>query len=281
MKNYLLLLTLTIFTLNLNSQEISKKVDYVVTYEFSYVIDTSNCSMSPSFDFLLMHANHESRFYPANKLFNDSMGVVWELANPHLANPKTQEEIQEAVNQFTTNMRTWKKNNPVEFVIRKDFEHNLFQSVVRFSLPPKHLEESLILKWDILPAQDTILGVRCHQAKTKYGGRNYTAYFAPSIPIPDGPYIFSGLPGLILKITDDQGWFLFLAKQITVKAQDRFWHTNYINPVSQKIDRTAYVEAMSNMKNNPKLRFDAKPEKILEIKNRRKNKFYYLLEKNK
>ncbi|NJC26401.1 hypothetical protein GGR27_001900 [Lewinella antarctica] len=43
------------------------------------------------------------------------------------------------------------------------------------------------------------------KARGAYGGRDYTAWFAPSFPVPFGPYHFGGLPGLILEITSDDG----------------------------------------------------------------------------
>jgi GLPGLI family protein len=40
------------------------------------------------------------------------------------------------------------------------------------------------------------------KATTEFGGRTWTAWFCNDIPFPDGPYKFSGLPGLIVKVED-------------------------------------------------------------------------------
>ncbi|PKP22106.1 MAG: GLPGLI family protein, partial [Bacteroidetes bacterium HGW-Bacteroidetes-22] len=40
-------------------------------------------------------------------------------------------------------------------------------------------------------------------------GRDYIAWFAPDLPISEGPYKFSGLPGLILEVTDTHSNFHF------------------------------------------------------------------------
>ena len=40
------------------------------------------------------------------------------------------------------------------------------------------------------------------KANAEFGGRIWNAWFTNDIPFSDGPYKFSGLPGLILKISD-------------------------------------------------------------------------------
>jgi GLPGLI family protein len=52
------------------------------------------------------------------------------------------------------------------------------------------------------------------KATTWYGGRNWEAFFTPSIPINDGPYKFNGLPGLILKVNDTQHHYVFTLSSI-------------------------------------------------------------------
>ena len=46
---------------------------------------------------------------------------------------------------------------------------------------------------------------------TTFWGRNYNAWFTVDIPRNDGPWLFSGLPGLILRIQDTEGVFQFTA----------------------------------------------------------------------
>ncbi len=48
----------------------------------------------------------------------------------------------------------------------------------------------------------TILGYECQKATCKFRGREWTAWFALDIPISDGPWKFSGLPGLIMEVYD-------------------------------------------------------------------------------
>jgi len=66
-------------------------------------------------------------------------------------------------------------------------------------------------KWEIIEETDTIMGYLCQKAKINYSGRNYTAWFAKDIAVNDGPWKFWGLPGLILKCSDDDGLFEWVA----------------------------------------------------------------------
>ncbi len=52
-------------------------------------------------------------------------------------------------------------------------------------------------------------GYDCKQATCYYRGREYVAWYAPAIEIPNGPYMFQGLPGLILEIHDTQNYYHF------------------------------------------------------------------------
>ena len=63
--------------------------------------------------------------------------------------------------------------------------------------------------WHISGDTTTILGYSCQKAETHFRGRNYEVWFAPEIPINEGPWKFHGLPGLILKVSDDKGLISF------------------------------------------------------------------------
>lgn len=73
----------------------------------------------------------------------------------------------------------------------------------------RYEDELGILPWKISEVTDTILSYTCQKATLNFRGRNYTAWFAPDIPVSDGPWKFMGLPGLILKVEDDKQLFSF------------------------------------------------------------------------
>jgi GLPGLI family protein len=66
----------------------------------------------------------------------------------------------------------------------------------------EYADTDIHLQWTLDDEEKTILDYVCKKATCSYRGRDYTAWYAPEIAMTDGPYIFSGLPGLILEISD-------------------------------------------------------------------------------
>lgn len=66
-------------------------------------------------------------------------------------------------------------------------------------------------EWAIGDSTKTILGYECVEAIADYRGRRWTAWFAPEIPIQDGPWKLCGLPGLILEVQDANNDYVFEA----------------------------------------------------------------------
>jgi GLPGLI family protein len=66
------------------------------------------------------------------------------------------------------------------------------------------------------------LGYECYKATGNFRGRNYTAFYTPKIPIADGPFKFSGLPGLILKISSDDNYTSFEATKIDLSDNNTY-----------------------------------------------------------
>lgn len=56
--------------------------------------------------------------------------------------------------------------------------------------------------WQIIDSTKTILDYTCQMAVCDFRGRQWIAWFAHDIPISDGPWKFSGLPGLIMEVYD-------------------------------------------------------------------------------
>ena len=66
-------------------------------------------------------------------------------------------------------------------------------------------------EWKLTNETQTIIGYKCQKATCRFRGRDFIAWFAPSIPVKRGPWKFGGLPGLILKVQDKDGLYIFEA----------------------------------------------------------------------
>jgi Protein of unknown function (Porph_ging). len=73
--------------------------------------------------------------------------------------------------------------------------------------------------WKLENEEKNIIGYKCKKATGQYRGRNYIAWYAEEIPINNGPYIFEGLPGLILEAEDLDQKFKFVAVGINKKSK--------------------------------------------------------------
>lgn len=77
------------------------------------------------------------------------------------------------------------------------------------------------MQWEVVAdSTRTILGYECAMARSAYHGRDWTAWFAPEIPVQDGPWKFTGLPGLILMATESEGMHSFTANGIESTEQE-------------------------------------------------------------
>lgn len=113
-------------------------------------------------------------------------------------------------------------NRSVSMYVFKDFvkqEQTVYDDYSdQFAKYNEPLQE---MQWEVIAdSAKIILGYECLMAKTAYHGREWTAWFAPEIPVQDGPWKFAGLPGLILKATESQGMHSFTANGIEATEQE-------------------------------------------------------------
>ncbi|WP_223599186.1 GLPGLI family protein [Chryseobacterium sp. GVT01B] len=106
----------------------------------------------------------------------------------------------------------WKKGvvipkTNLSFTIIQSNENIQYFRLVGMSLLT--YKELVIKNWKLINESKVINTINCKKAEVTFKGRNWIAWYSPEIPLPYGPYKFSGLPGLIIKITDDKGDFDF------------------------------------------------------------------------
>jgi GLPGLI family protein len=83
-------------------------------------------------------------------------------------------------------------------------------------------DSDIQLEWDIITSEKVkeIAGYYCQKAITKFRGRVYEAYYTTDVPIPNGPYKFQGLPGLILEVSSTDGYYKATAIEVNKLKED-------------------------------------------------------------
>jgi GLPGLI family protein len=255
-----------------------KTCNYRIEYTMDVVRDTSELDFLKDWRYILIGDETQSRFYEANEHFNDSMRVDYNFE----ADYDDMEATQKALNKFMNAVSKWQKNSYGGYRVEKDFTKSLTKTTAFQLIPPAHLEVDFsTFKWQMTGKQDSLFGFLVLEAKLVYGGRNWTAWYAPAIPIPDGPYVFSGLPGLIVQIEDEDKWFSFKLASLYTEDVICHWGDYYIHELSQAIDRERYAEIAYNAQNNPKMGgiVNPDPELLLRVKRNAAWKYFVLLER--
>jgi GLPGLI family protein len=72
-----------------------------------------------------------------------------------------------------------------------------------------YTEDLPIQEWEVDTDTLTVMDYICQKATCRFRGRDYVAWFAPDIPVNNGPWKFGGLPGLILKISDTENKYSY------------------------------------------------------------------------
>ncbi len=166
------------------------------THRFQYTCKYKRDSLKKGYHndlFFLDWGNNTSRFYSQIEYLKDSAKTAMLAAGENVY------FIHEELRVYGYGKKYVIVKTPEEIV----FSDLLVTSRFYYKEPTPDFQWSL--------KQDTcsILGYPCQKAVCQYGGRVWTAWFTTHIPISDGPYKFSGLPGLILRISDEDQFFIF------------------------------------------------------------------------
>jgi GLPGLI family protein len=96
----------------------------------------------------------------------------------------------------------------------KDFTKNTITGYIEMpwglqNYNSRTTEDTPVQNWQLHNDTLTVAGYICQKATCYFRGRSYTAWFTADIPINNGPWKFGGLPGLILKIYDNDNLYNF------------------------------------------------------------------------
>ena len=120
------------------------------------------------------------------------------------------------------------------------------------------VSEDRKIDWKMSSEKKKIGEFETQKATTNFAGRNWTAWFTTDVPIQDGPYKFSGLPGLIVEISDQTGSHkmeLKGLKKITETQQEELNTQGKDIPFLKKkpieVNRQQYIKQLKQYENDP------------------------------
>ena len=137
------------------------------------------------------------------------------------------------------------------YIIKKLSDNEIQKSIQTIYSEIFSIKINEKLDWEILPEKSKIATFNVQKARVNYGGRNWIAWFTTEIPIQDGPYIFKGLPGLIVKVSDDQNKYNFSLTEVK-KGSEKIYYRNKGSELTweqfKKLSENYYSDPLSRIK---------------------------------
>jgi len=157
---------------------------------------------------------------------------------------------QDSIKKLTNNYYNYVKELYTDFVLKnypsekltvtQDLAFNNYQ----YELPKNEWV------WNLMDDTMTVCGYSCNKAIATFGGRQWTAWYAPEIALSDGPWQLYGLPGLILKAVDSTGEHCFEAISIR-NAVHPIYLTNDFQRL--KIGKDKFLKQRALFTKNPQM----------------------------
>lgn len=201
-----------VFSLSAQKEKVLDTFSIKCTYSLEYQVDSTDINNRENeYVYLMIGQNGKSISSTFNTYHIDSVGaIVDKKLDQGLMHPT--QAIGAIVNlpKSKFNFRVV-KNYPLGSV------KTLNKITKNFYLYEESVKD---FNWKVFEEQKEVSGYMCRKATTKYDGRNYTAWFTDEIPINDGPYKFSGLPGLIIEISDENNFYNFKLTELQKIKED-------------------------------------------------------------
>ena len=207
-----------------------------IKYKMVYVKDVENIDKKTENTMMLQIGNELSKYFDYNRFLADSLYNV-------LAEKKTPRS------EVTTQVYS-QSYRSLPLRVFKNYPKGKITTVDRVPFDTYTFEEEMESP-DWALERDTLIvcGYTCKKATTTYFGRNYTAWYAPEIPISEGPWKFFGLPGLILKVEDDREHYSFECIAIEKPTWGSTIYTGTSKPFG--ITKERFYKLLKEFNDNP------------------------------
>jgi GLPGLI family protein len=172
---------------------------FSATYEYDWQYD-ANDTMRLQEPMILLYSPEKSLFYSKNAHLIDSVIAANKGETDFTVLRSKIQSLPKSRARFTIEHD------------KKENKGNLYEDVM---MNTYRIPYDPTLNWELVEADTMINGLSAKKATTTSGGRNWTAWYTFEVPIPDGPYKFSGLPGLVLMAYDADKHHIFTINEIS------------------------------------------------------------------
>jgi len=235
-RNILSLLMLLLIAITTQAQ-IKGEANYLVKYEVDFVLDSTDRDNVTHEIHRLYSGSSASQYISEGKFVMDS--VMNEMRNQARGNWRNMRSTMEAI-----------PRSEFEPIVFKDFDNASIwvqQSIMRDQYV--YQEPNTPIEWEFTDESKEIERYTAQKATTSFGGRDYEAWFTLEVPIVDGPYVFSGLPGLILELYDTNKDYHFNVASITPLKE-----VHKINSEAgsiKEIKKSEFIKSYKKYRENP------------------------------
>lgn len=189
----ILTLLFTVFFGTLSFAQNTDKVLARLTYHFSHIQDTTQKD-KPYTETMLLSIGKNASLYASADGLNQTM-----IRNKRLL--ETAKNIDPGLISIQLDRTSADINSTVYYFFVKEnkfiTKERVFNTYLIEEVAPK-------INWTLTSDTANFSGIRCQKALAYFKGRNWIAWFAPSLPFQSGPWKLNGLPGLILTAYDEK-----------------------------------------------------------------------------
>lgn len=212
--------------------QVKGEADYLIRFEVEFILDSTNRADIKNEVHRLYTGSSVSYYASEASVLSDSIyQALGNRSRSALLGSRTGEPASDFLPKVYKNFE--KEEVWVTYSILLD--HYLYQ------------DSDMPIAWDITDEAKEIGQYTVQKATTSFGGRDFEAWFTPEVPIVDGPYVFSGLPGLIIELYDtDKDYHFNLASITPLKEPYEIENTGQNIKISKEEIIKAYRKYLEN-----------------------------------
>lgn len=219
---------------------------YECIYRYDMKGESGGKEIAESSDCILLIGEDQSKFYDYSAFRLDSVSAIPGVADDTVK--KFKEDFMNSEAFFDQEVNTSLKDDKITVFCDMAPERYKYEQ----KLP--------LMMWKETDETADICGYPCRKAIGEYGGRKWQAWYAEEIAVPFGPWKILGLPGLVLKTTDESGNHGFEAVSFR-QGNGEFAPSKIPNQVP--IGHEKFIELKNDYDKNPEAAIN--PESISEI----------------